>query len=138
MSTRTVSQLKDGNKSLEVSNLDKVLYPAVGFTKGQVIDYFIRIAPVLLPHLKDRPLTLKRYPNGVNSEFFYEKRCPSHKPDWMTTAYAPSRGKNGRIDYCVVNEPAALAWVENLASLELHTLLAKSSNLQQPTMVVFD
>src|SRR5690349_18299657 len=87
MSSRTVSSLKVGNKTLEVSNLDKVLYPAVGFTKGQVIDYYIQIAPVLLPHLKNRPLTLKRYPNGVDKEFFYEKRCPSHRPAWVRTAH---------------------------------------------------
>jgi bifunctional non-homologous end joining protein LigD len=134
----STTQVKLGRRTLNLSNMEKVLYPAAGFTKADVISYYMRIAPYLLPHLKDRPLTLKRYPNGVNSEFFYEKRCPSHKPDWVTTAYAPSRGKNGRIDYCVVNEPATLAWVENLASLELHTLLSKSPNLQQPTMVVFD
>jgi bifunctional non-homologous end joining protein LigD len=134
----STTQVKLGRRTLSLSNMEKVLYPAVGFTKADVISYYMRIAPYLLPHLKDRPLTLKRYPNGVNSEFFYEKRCPAHKPAWVTTAYAPSRGKNGRIDYCVVNEPATLAWVENLASLELHTLLAKAPNLQQPTMVVFD
>src|SRR2546428_250599 len=73
-------------KKLSVSNLDKVLYPKVGFTKGQVIDYYIRIAPALLPHLQDRPLTMKRYPNGVDAEFFYEKNCPSHRPKWVKTA----------------------------------------------------
>src|SRR5713101_3972295 len=74
------------DRKIQVSNLDKVLYPKVGFTKGQVIDYYIRVAPVLLPHLKDRPLTMKRYPNGVDAEFFYEKNCPSHRPKWVKTA----------------------------------------------------
>jgi bifunctional non-homologous end joining protein LigD len=103
-----------------------------------VISYYLKIAPYLLPHLRDRPLTLKRYPNGVNSEFFYEKRCPYPQTRLDDHRICPQPREKRRIDYCVVNEPAALAWVENLASLELHTLLAKSSNLQQPTMVVFD
>jgi bifunctional non-homologous end joining protein LigD len=138
MSTRTVSQLKVGNKSLEVSNLDKVLYPAVGFTKGQVIDYFIRIAPVLLPHLKDRPLTLKRYPNGVNAEFFYEKRCPSHRPRWVKTAHIWSEGNNDYVDFCLANDLPTLVWAANLADLELHTSLAKYRNKERPTAMVFD
>ena len=73
-------------RTLSLSNLDKVFYPATGFTKGQVIDYYTRIAPVLLPHLRGRPLTLKRYPNGVDGQFFYEKHCPRHRPDWVATA----------------------------------------------------
>jgi bifunctional non-homologous end joining protein LigD len=104
MSTRTSSTLKVGNRTLQVSNLDKVLYPAVGFTKGQVIDYYIRIAPVLLPHLKDRALTLKRYPNGVTGEYFYEKRCPSHRPDWVRTAPIWSEGNNDYVEFCLAND----------------------------------
>jgi len=138
MSTRTVSTLKVGSRTLEVSNLNKVLYPAVGFTKGQVIDYYIRIAPVLLPHLKDRPLTMKRYPNGVDKEFFYEKRCPSHRPAWVRTAHIWSEGNNEYVDYCVVNDLPSLVWAANLADLELHTSLAKSRNRMRPTMLVLD
>jgi bifunctional non-homologous end joining protein LigD len=135
MSSTTV---KLGSKTLSISNMDKVLYPDADFTKGDVIHYYLQLAPVLLPHLKDRPITLKRYPNGVDGKFFYEKRCPSHKPAWVKTKMVPSRGKNGRIDYCLVNDVQTLAWIENLASIELHTLLSKAKNVQQPTMVVFD
>src|SRR5437764_9247964 len=95
------SQLVVDGKTLAVSNLNKVLYPKVGFTKGHVIDYYIRIAPVLLPHLKDRPLTMKRYPNGVEGEFFYEKNCPSHRPKRVKTAKVWSEGNQRTIDYCL-------------------------------------
>src|SRR3979411_2035465 len=86
----------DGSK-VEVSNLDKVFYPKTGFTKGEVIDYYVRISPVLLPHLKDRPITLKRYPNGVEGFFFYEKQCPSHRPAWINTAPVSSPRRKGFI-----------------------------------------
>src|SRR5215216_1703936 len=109
------AQLSVEGKSLTVSNLDKVLYPEAGFTKGQVIDYYIRIAPALLPHLKNRPITLKRYPEGVNGFFFYEKQCPSHRPEWMSTTKVPSRREAGHIDYCVMNDLPALVWAANLA-----------------------
>ncbi len=125
-------------KKLAVSNLDKVLYPKTGFTKGQVIDYFIRIAPVLLPHLKDRPLTMKRYPNGVEGEFFYEKNCPVHRPKWVKTAKVWSEGNNRNMDYCLANDLPTLVWAANLADLELHTSLARKSNITRPTMMVFD
>jgi bifunctional non-homologous end joining protein LigD len=129
---RSSTTVKLGSRTLSISNMDKVLYPDADFTKGDVIHYYLQIAPVLLPHLKDRPITLKRYPNGVDGMFFYEKRCPSHKPAWVKTKMVPSRGKDGRIDYCLVND------VQTLASIELHTLLSKAKNVQQPTMVVFD
>jgi len=108
-------------RQLKLTNLDKVLYPVPGFTKGQVTDYYTRIAPLLLPHLKDRPLTLKRYPNGVDEEYFYEKNCPKHRPPWVATAKVWSWGNNRDMYYCVVNDLATLVWVANLASLELHT-----------------
>lgn len=136
--SRTTSQIRVGTKVLEVSNLDKVLYPAVGFTKAQVIDYYVRIAPVLLPHLKDRPLTMKRYPNGVTGQFFYEKRCPSHRPPWVKTARVWSEGNDDFVNFCVANDLPTLVWAANLADLELHTSLAKSRNKEKPTMVVFD
>jgi bifunctional non-homologous end joining protein LigD len=125
-------------KKLAVSNLGKVLYPKVGFTKGQVIDYYIRIAPVLLPHLRDRPLTMKRYPNGVDAEFFYEKNCPSHRPKWVKTAKVWSEGNNRVMHYCLAQDLPTLVWAANLADLELHTSLAKKKDVARPTMMVFD
>lgn len=127
-----------GDKTLSLSNLDKVLYPRVGFTKGQVIDYYTRIAPVLLPHLRDRPLTLKRYPNGVEDKFFYEKRCPSHAPEWVQTADVWSGRKEGEIRFCLCQDLATLVWLANLADLELHTPLARAPEMQSPTIVAFD
>ena len=125
-------------KQLKLSNLSKVLYPAAGFTKGQVIDYFVRIAPVLLPHLRGRPLTLKRYPEGVDGQFFYEKSCPRHRPDWVTTAPIWSGVRNDYIHFCVVEDVATLVWLANLADLELHTSLSLARKIEQPTMMVFD
>src|SRR6266446_5733788 len=125
-------------KTLSVSNLDKVLYPKVGFTKGQVIDYYIKIAPVLLPHLEDRPLTMKRYPNGVDKEFFYEKNCPSHRPRWVQTAKVWSESNNKTMNYCLAQDLPTLVWAANLADLELHTSLAKKKDVARPTMMVFD
>jgi len=127
----------DGHQ-LTLSNLDKVLYPQVRFTKAEVIDYYSRIAPVLLPHLKGRPLTLKRYPNGVDAPFFFEKQAPSHRPRWIKTVpvYSDSNGRD--IDYVVIDGLAALVWVANLADLELHTTMALAKTPRKPTMVVFD
>jgi bifunctional non-homologous end joining protein LigD len=126
-------------RDLRLTSLEKVLYPETGFTKGQVIDYYARIAPVLLPHLKDRPLTLKRYPNGVDQEFFYEKRAPKYRPSWFkTAAVASDRDPTGKIDYCLVNDLASLVWVANLADLELHPFLAKKQNVECPTQIMFD
>src|SRR5947199_228224 len=126
------------DRKIQVSNLDKVLYPKVGFTKGQVIDYYIRIASVLLPHLKDRPLTMKRYPDGVEGEFFYEKNCPSHRPKWVQTAKGWSESNNRRMNYCLVQDLATLVWAANLADLELHTSLSRKNNIGRPTMMAFD
>jgi bifunctional non-homologous end joining protein LigD len=125
-------------KKLPVSNLNKVLYPKAGFTKGQLIDYYIRIAPVLLPHLKDRPLTMKRYPNGVEAPFFYEKNCPAHRPKWVKTAQVWSEGNNRMMDYCLAQDLPTLVWAANLADLELHTSLARKRDVARPTMMVFD
>ena len=125
-------------KQLKLSNLDKVLYPVVGFTKGQVIDYFVRIAPVLLPHLSGRPLTLKRYPEGVDGMFFYEKSCPKHRPDWVQTAPIWSHGRNDYIQFCLAQDIPTLVWAANLADLELHTSLSRAKKIEEPTMMVFD
>jgi bifunctional non-homologous end joining protein LigD len=126
------------DRKIQVSNLDKVLYPKVGFTKGHVIDYYIRIAPVLLPHLKDRPLTMKRYPDGVEGEFFYEKNCPSHRPKWVKTAKVWSESNERMMNYCLAQDLPTLVWAANLADLELHTSLSRKNNIERPTMMVFD
>ena len=126
------------DRKIPVSNLDKVLYPKAGFTKGQVIDYYIRVAPVLLPHLKDRPLTMKRYPDGVEGEFFYEKNCPSHRPKWVKTAKVWSEGNSRMMDYCLAQDLPTLVWAANLADLELHTSLSRKNSIKRPTMMVFD
>ena len=123
---------------IQVSNLDKILYPQVGFTKGQVIDYHIRIAPVLVKHLKDRPLTMKRYTDGVEGKFFYEKNCPSHRPKWVQTAKVWSEGNQRTMQYCLANDLPTLVWAANLANLELHTSLSRKNKIERPTMMVFD
>ena len=125
-------------RQIKLSNLDKVLYPKAGFTKGQVIDYYVRIAPALLPHLKDRPLTLKRYPNGVEGMHFYEKNCPKYRPPWMKTARIWSGGNNKYMEYCVAADLPTLVWLANLADLELHTSLSRAPEMQRPTVIAFD
>jgi bifunctional non-homologous end joining protein LigD len=128
-------------KTLKLSNLDKVFYPKTGFAKGQVIDYYTRVAPVALPHLEGRPLTMKRYPNGVEGKFFYEKECPKHRPDWVRTKRITSRGSTKdrtHVNFCVVDDLATLVWAANLADLELHTSLSKADDITHPTAVAFD
>ena len=118
---RTTSTVNVDGRRLQLSNLDKVLYPEAGFTKADVIAYYSRIAPVLLPHLHDRPLTMRRCPDGVDGESFYEKNAPRGTPDWVRTVAVPRSEKGGgSIDYVVLDEPAALVWAANLAALELH------------------
>ena len=112
------------------------MYPETGFTKGQVIDYYTRIAPAVLPHLRDRPLTLKRYPNGVEGGHFYEKQCPSHRPDWVRSEPVVLRSKT--IDFCVCDDLATLVWLANLADLELHPSLSKVPDVGRPTVMAFD
>ena len=119
-------------RQLSLSNLDKVMYPAVGFTKAEVIDYYTRIAPAMIPHLRGRPITLKRYPNGVEGQFFYEKNCPKHRPDWVDTVLI------GGIGYCLLESTAHLVWTANLAAIELHPSLASAPDLLCPRSVVFD
>ena len=126
----------DGRR-LSLSNLDKVLYPETGFTKGEVIDYYARIAPVMLPHIEHRALTFKRFPNGVDGGSFFEKRCPKHRPPWMPTAGGPGDGK-GTIQYCEVDERAALVWAGNMAALELHAPMARAEDIETPRAIVFD
>src|SRR6202521_462492 len=125
-------------RTLKLTNLDKVLYPEAGFTKGQVIDYYTRMAPVLLPHTRDHPLTLKRYPNGVDAEFFYEKNCPKHRPPWVETATVWSGGNNRDMYYCLCQDLPTLVWLAQIATLEFHTSLSLASNLPEPRTLVFD
>src|SRR3954468_4871097 len=136
-SSRTTAQIEVEGTKLEVSNLEKVFYPKTGFTKGEVIDYYIRISQYLLPHLKDRAITLKRYPNGVDGMFFYEKECPTYRPKWLKTTKVP-RSKGGDIQYCVINNLPALVWAANLADLEMHTFLHKAPAIDRPNALAFD
>jgi bifunctional non-homologous end joining protein LigD len=138
-----VSVEVDG-RTLTLSNLDKVLYPETGFTKGEVLDYYTRIAPVLLPHVRDRPLTFKRYPDGVDGKFFFEKNAPSHTPDWVHRVKLPSPGstKNREsITYAVLCDVPSLVWAANLATLELHVPMWKVTPKGKPVhpdLMVFD
>src|SRR6478609_7478625 len=106
-------------QTLKLSNLDKVLYPEAGFTKGEVIDYYARIAPAMLPHVGDRGITMRRFPNGVDAGSFFEKRCPSHRPEWVDVALGPG-DRGGPIGYCVLADLPSLVWAANLAALEIH------------------
>ena len=124
-------------RKLSLSNLEKDLYPAYGFTKAQILEYYRRISPFILPHLKGRALTLKRYPEGVEKEFFFEKRCPSYRPSWLKTAELLQHDGE-RMTVCLINDLNALIWVENLASLELHVPLARADSPETPDAVVFD
>lgn len=135
---RNAETLNINGRQVPVSNLDKVFYPSVGFTKAQVIDYYIRISQVLIPHLKDRPLTLKRYPDGVEGSFFYEKRCPAYRPEWVKTAPVWSDRYEAEIEFCLANDLPSIVWAANLGDLELHTFLARADDVDQPTMMVFD
>ncbi len=115
-----------------------MLWPDSGFTKGHVIDYCARIADAILPHLRDRPLTLRRYPNGVEAGSFFEKRCPGHRPDWVETAAVWSGRNEGDIDYCLCNQKATLIWMAQLAALELHPSLSLAADIERPTVLAFD
>lgn len=125
-------------KQLKLTNLEKVFYPSVGFTKGQVIDYYARIAPVLVPHLKNHPLTLKRYPNGVNEPPFFEKNATKHRPDWVKTVPIWSHGNQRDVNYILCNDLPTLVWVANLASIELHPSLSLAQDIMCPRSIVFD
>ncbi len=150
MARSAATEVTVDGRRLRLSNLHKPLYPAGGLSKGDVIAYYSSVAPAMLGHLRDRPLTLKRYPDGVEGEFFYEKQCPKHRPDWVRTERIRARG-TGRfgapkadgggpkdIDFCVIDDLPGLVWVANLAALELHTSLSRAGDHTTPTMVVFD
>jgi bifunctional non-homologous end joining protein LigD len=124
-------------RRLPLSNLEKDLYPSYGFTKARILEYYRAVAPFILPHLKDRALTMKRYPEGVEKDFFFEKRCPAHRPAWVKTAEV-SQNEVEPMTYCLVNDLETLIWVENLAALELHVPLARAGSPETPDSMVFD
>jgi len=136
MPTPTIVEVE--GRKLQLTNLEKVLYPAAGFAKGQVIDYYVRIAPVLVPHLAGRPLTMKRYPEGVDHEYFFEKNAPMHRPDWVKTAPVWSDSNDRTINFILADDLATLVWIANLASIELHPSLSLAADIATPTMIVFD
>ena len=138
MPTSTSHNIEIDGRQLTLTNLDKVLYPATGFTKGQVIDYYARIAPVLLTHLRGRALTMKRYPGGIDAEFFFEKNAPKHRPDWVKTAPIYSHGNRRNVNYILANDLPTLIWIANLAALELHPSLSLAKDITRPTTIVFD
>jgi bifunctional non-homologous end joining protein LigD len=139
MSSRATQLLEVNDRKVPVSNLDKILYPS-GFTKGQVINYYIHVADYLLPHFEGRPVTLKRYPNGVEAKHFYEKDAPKFTPEWVHRFPVPRRAPASRPDICyvVIDDLPALVWCANLASIELHPFLHRVPKLDQPTAIVFD
>lgn len=126
------------DRELRLSNLSKVLYPAAGTTKAAVIDYYTRIADVMLPHLRGRPLTMVRFPDGVDADSFFEKRCPPHRPDWLPTVDLGRVGRDKVVSHCDLRERASLVWAANLAALELHVPMGRAPEPHRPTMVVFD
>ncbi len=144
MSAQTKVAVEVDGRTLTLSNLDKVLYPETGFRKGEVIDYYARAAPVMLPHLADRPATFKRYPNGVDGKFFFEKNAPSHAPDWVRTVTLPTPGStkgHETIDFTVIKDLPTLVWAANLAALELHIPMWRvgpRGKVHDPDLMVFD
>jgi bifunctional non-homologous end joining protein LigD len=136
MSTPTIVDVE--GRSLKLTNLEKVLYPAAGFAKGQVVDFYARIAPALLPHLTGRALTMKRYPEGVDHEYFFEKNAPMHRPEWVKTTPVWSEGNHRTVHYILANDLPTLIWIANLASIELHPSLSHAAAIATPTMIVFD
>jgi bifunctional non-homologous end joining protein LigD len=137
MASKSVS-IKAGGKTLTLSNLDKVMYSGTGFTKGQVIEFYRGMAEFILPHIKQRPITLKRFPDGVGAEHFYEKNAPSFTPSWVKTFPIPRTSENSTIRYILINDVPTLIWSANLANLEIHPFLAKAPRIDRPTMLVFD
>src|SRR4051812_48124525 len=136
MAART--EVDVGGRRLAIAHLDRVVFPRTGTTKGEVLDYYVCVADVMLPHLRERLLHMHRYPEGVEGPRFWQKGCPEHRPEWLPTAPVWSRDKQANIDFCVVNELAALLWAVNLGSIELHTSLHLRDELHRPTVLAFD
>ncbi len=125
-----------GGRTVRLTNLDKQLYPS-GFTKAEVVDFMARISPVAIPHLRDRCLTFRRFPDGTDAPGFFEKRCNRHRPDWVPVSLGPG-DRRGGIEYCRIEEPAAMVWAANLAAIELHAPMASATDQDTPRAVVFD
>src|SRR4051794_19178742 len=125
-------------RALAIRNLDRVVFPQTGTTKGALLEYYARVAGAMLPHLRERLLHMHRYPEGVDGPRFWQKGCPEHRPDWIPVAPTWSEAKGTTIDYCVINEPEAILWAVNLGSLELHTPLHTRQDLHRPTVLAFD
>jgi bifunctional non-homologous end joining protein LigD len=132
------AQLEVGGRRLAIKNLDRVIFPGTGTTKAEVLDYYVKVGETMLPHLRERLLHMHRYPEGVEGPRFWQKGCPEHRPDWMPTAPVWSRDKRENIEFCVVNELAALLWAVNIGSIELHTSLHLRDDLRRPTVLAFD
>lgn len=133
-------QVEVADRELTLTNLDKVLYPQAGFTKGEVVDYYAKVAPAIVPHLSGRALTLRRFPEGVDDTeaAFFEKRCPKHRPDWVKTATVVAGPRAGEIDFCVCEDLPTLVWMAQLAAIELHPSLSLATHPDRPTVLVFD
>jgi bifunctional non-homologous end joining protein LigD len=131
-------ELEAGGRRLTIRHLDRIVFPRTGTTKAQLLTYYVAVSEVMLPHLRDRLLHMHRYPEGVEGPRFWQKGCPEHRPTWLPTTPVWSRDKGENIDYCVVNELAALLWAVNLGSIELHTSLHLAGHLQRPTVIAFD
>jgi bifunctional non-homologous end joining protein LigD len=135
--TRTVEV---EGKELRLTNLDKVLYPEVGFTKGEMVDYYAKVAPAIVPHLVGRAVTLRRFPEGVDDldSAFFEKRCPKHRPKWVKTTRVQAGPNAGKIDFCVCDSLPTLIWMAQLAAIELHPSLSLGRAPKRPTVLAFD
>jgi bifunctional non-homologous end joining protein LigD len=133
-------QVEVEGKELKLSNLDKVLYPKTGFTKGEMVDYYAKVAPAIVPHLSGRAVTLRRFPEGIEDldAAFYEKRCPKHRPKWVKTAKVQAGPRAGVIEFCVCDSLPTLIWMAQLAAIELHPSLSRSRAPKRPTVVAFD
>jgi bifunctional non-homologous end joining protein LigD len=136
MAART--EVDVGGRRLAIGSLERVVFPRTGTTKGELLDYYVRVADAMLPHLRDRLLHMHRYPEGVEGPRFWQKGCPQHRPAWIRTAPVWSRGKAQAIEFCVVQELAALLWAVNIGSIELHTSLHRRDELHRPTAIAFD
>jgi bifunctional non-homologous end joining protein LigD len=136
----TSQQVEVDGRELKLTNLDKILYPKAGFSKGEVVDYYAKVAPAIVPHLKGRALTLRRFPEGVDDSdaAFFEKRCPKHRPDWVKTAAVEAGPHAGVIDFCVCEDRATLVWMAQLAAIELHPSLSLAKEPDCPTVLAFD
>jgi bifunctional non-homologous end joining protein LigD len=137
-SDATSTEIELGGRRLTIRHLDRVVFPRTNTTKAQLLDYYVRAADVMLPHLRERLLHMHRYPEGVDGPRFWQKQCPEHRPPWLQTAPVYSRDKGADIDYCVVDDLAGLLWAVNIGSIELHTSLHARADLHRPTVLAFD